>query len=63
MLTEGSEARTEITDLTGKMLKTERIQVFGNIRIRIGTSDHCTGIYTVRLTTDSSVGTETFVVN
>lgn len=62
-LTEGNEARIEIIDLTGKMLKIARIEGSGNIQHSLDTSDLVAGMYTIRLITDTSVGAKTFVVN
>lgn len=62
-LSDAREARIEVFDLTGKILKTERIGGAGSVEYRMDTSDLVPGMYTLRLITDNSAAAKVFVVN
>ncbi|HKK39373.1 MAG TPA: T9SS type A sorting domain-containing protein [Cryomorphaceae bacterium] len=62
-LSDGNEASLQIIDMTGKIVQSERIGGTGTVQHRIETAKLVSGLYTLRLTTDTSVGTTNFIVN
>jgi len=59
----GTNALIDVIDITGKIVSSERVAGNGSIQHQIETSHLTPGLYTVRLTTENSVGTKSFVVN
>ena len=60
---DGTNALIDVIDITGKIVLSERIAGNGIIQHQMETSRLTPGLYTIRLTTETSVGTKTFVVN
>jgi len=60
---EGADALIDVIDITGKIVLSERVAGNGSIQHQMETSHLVPGLYTIRLTTETSVGTKTFVVN
>lgn len=60
---EGADALIDVIDITGKIVLSERVAGNGGIQHQMETSHLVPGLYTIRLTTETSVGTKTFVVN
>jgi len=61
--TEGTNAFIDVIDITGKVVFSERVAGNGVIQHQMETSRLTHGLYTIRLTTDASVGTKKLVVN
>jgi len=59
----GTNTLIDVIDITGKIVSSERVAGNGSIQHQIETSHLTAGLYTVRLTTENSVGTKSFVVN
>ena len=60
---EGPNAFIDVIDITGKVVFSERVAGNGVIQHQMETSRLTHGLYTIRLTTDASVGTKKLVVN
>ncbi len=63
LLTEDNEARFEIIDMAGKVVLSDRIGGKRVMMHQIKTSSLARGVYSLRLTTEKSIGIKSFIVN